>query len=222
MEIKVLRNVLEANDALAGENRRLLRERGIFTLNLIASPGAGKTTVLERTLDGLKGEFRMAVVEGDIAGSADAERIGRHQVPVIQINTGGDCHLNANMVRSALEDLPLEEIDLLFVENVGNLVCPAGFDIGEDAKIVILSVAEGDDKPEKYPLIFQQSSAMVLNKLDLMPMVDFDLEKARAAARATNPDLPIFELSARTGEGIEGWLEWLRTQARTNRAKAGK
>lgn len=217
MEIKVLRNVLEANDALASENRRLLREKGIYTINLIASPGAGKTTVLERTIDGLKGEFRIAVVEGDIAGSADAVRIGRHQVPVIQINTGGDCHLNANMVRSALGDLPLAEIDLLFIENVGNLVCPAGFDIGEEIKVVILSVAEGDDKPEKYPLIFEQSSAMVLNKLDLMGMVDFDMEKARSAARATNPELPIFELSARTGEGIEGWLEWLRTRVKTGR-----
>lgn len=212
MEIKVLRNVMEANDAIAAENRRLLKAKGIYTLNLIASPGAGKTTVLERTLDGLKGQIRMAVVEGDIAGSADAERIGRHQVPVVQINTGGDCHLNANMVRSALESLPLDDIQLLFIENVGNLVCPAGFDIGEDAKAVILSVAEGDDKPEKYPLIFQQSSAMVLNKIDLLEMVDFDLEKARAAARATNPNLPIFELSARTGRGLEQWLEWVRSK----------
>ncbi len=214
MEIKVLRNVLEANDAIAAENRRVLKDRGVYTLNLIASPGSGKTTLLERTLDALKGEFRMAVVEGDIAGSADAERIGRHGVPVVQINTGGDCHLNANMVRSALQNLPLEGLQLLFVENVGNLVCPAGFDIGEDAKVVILSVAEGDDKPEKYPLIFQQASAMVLNKIDLMPMVDFDIEKARRSARTTHPDLPIFELSARTGEGLEGWLDWVRESQR--------
>jgi len=212
MEIKVLRNVLEANDAIAAENRRLLRERGVYTLNLIASPGAGKTTLLERTLDALKAEYRIAVIEGDIAGSTDAQRIGRHGVPVVQINTGGDCHLNASMVRSALESLPLEEIQLLFVENVGNLVCPAGFDIGEDAKVVILSVAEGDDKPEKYPLIFERSSAMVLNKIDLLGMVDFELDRARATARATHPDLPIFELSARKGEGLEGWLGWVREQ----------
>jgi len=215
MEIKVLRNVLEANDAIAAENRRLLKARGIYTVNLIASPGAGKTTLLERTLDALKGEFRMAVVEGDIAGSSDAERIGRHSVPVVQINTGGDCHLNASMVRSALESLPLEEIQLLFIENVGNLVCPAGFDIGEDIKVVVLSVAEGDDKPEKYPLIFERSSAMVLNKIDLMGMVDFDLERARSKARITHPDLPIFELSARTGQGMEPWLEWLRARLST-------
>ncbi len=210
MEIKVLRNVLEANDAIAAENRRLLRGKGIYTINLIASPGAGKTTLLERTLEQLKGELRMAVIEGDIAGSSDAQRIGRHEIPVVQINTGGDCHLNANMVRSALDSLPLGEIRLLFIENVGNLVCPAEFDIGEDAKVVILSVAEGDDKPEKYPLIFEQSSAMVLNKMDLLGMVDFDLDKARAAARTTHPDLPIFELSARKGQGMEGWLDWVR------------
>lgn len=214
MEIKVLRNVLEANDAIAAENRELLKGKGVYTVNLIASPGAGKTTVLERTLEGLKGDLRMAVVEGDIAGSADAERIGRHGVPVVQINTGGDCHLNANMVRSALKSLPLEDLQLLFVENVGNLVCPAGFDIGEDAKVVILSVPEGDDKPEKYPLIFEQSSAMVLNKIDLLEMVDFDVEKARVKAKATNPSLPIFELSARTGQGLDAWLDWLRARAK--------
>lgn len=214
MEIKVLRNVLEANDAIAAENRKLLSDKGVYAVNLIASPGAGKTTVLERTLEGLKGEFKIAVVEGDIAGSADAERIGRQGVPVVQINTGGDCHLNANMVRSALQSLALDGIQLLFIENVGNLVCPAGFDIGENAKVVILSVAEGDDKPEKYPLIFEQSSAMVLNKIDLLEMVDFDMEKARGKARATNPNLPIFELSARNGRGLDAWLDWLRAQVK--------
>ena len=214
MEIKVLRNVLEANDAIAAENRRLLKERGIRTINLIASPGAGKTTLLELTLEALKGEFRMAVVEGDIAGSADAERIGRHEVPVVQINTDGGCHLNASMVRLALDSLPLDGLQLLFIENVGNLVCPAGFDLGEDSKVVILSVAEGDDKPEKYPLIFERSSAMVLNKIDLLGMVDFNLEKAKARARTTHPGLPVFELSARTGEGLEAWLDWLRAQVK--------
>ena len=215
MEIKVLRNVLEANDAIAAENRQLLTDKGVFTVNLIASPGAGKTTVLERTIDKLKTEFQIAVVEGDIAGSADAERISRHDVPVVQINTGGSCHLNANMVRSALQSLPLDGVRLLFIENVGNLICPAGFDIGEDIKVVILSVAEGDDKPEKYPLIFEQSSAMVLNKIDLLNMVDFDLDKAKANARATNPKLPIFEMSARTGQGLNEWLDWLRAQIRS-------
>ena len=215
MEIKVLRNVMEANDAIAAEIRRLLKDRGVYAVNLIASPGAGKTTILERTLEALSGEFRMAVVEGDIAGSADAERIGRHEVPVVQINTGGDCHLNASMVRSALDSLPLDGVQLLFVENVGNLVCPAGFDIGEDAKVTILSVPEGDDKPSKYPLVFERSSAMLLNKIDLLGMVDFDLEKAKASARSIHPDLPIFEMSARTGQGLEPWLEWLRARVRS-------
>ena len=168
MEIKALRAVLEANDAIATENRRLLSARGIYAVNFIASPGAGKTALLERTINGLARELRIGVVEGDIAGTTDAERIGRHGVPVVQINTGGDCHLNAASVRSALGSLPINELDVLFIENVGNLVCPAGFDLGEDAKVVILSVAEGDDKPEKYPLIFEQSSAMVLNKMDLL------------------------------------------------------
>lgn len=212
MEIKVLRAVQEANDAIAGEVRRQLKGKGIYTLNLVASPGAGKTTLLERTLEALAGEFRMAVIEGDIAGSADAERIGRHGVPVVQINTMGNCHLNAGSVRSALDHLPMDEIELLFIENVGNLVCPAGFDIGEDAKVVVLSVAEGDDKPSKYPLIFAESSVMVLNKTDFLPLVEFDLVKARADARATHPDLPIYELSARTGEGMDGWLDWIRAQ----------
>lgn len=206
MEIRVLRNVLEANDAIAAENRALLEASGIFAVNLIASPGAGKTTLLERTVQQLKDEFRVAVVEGDIAGSVDAERIARHHVPVVQINTGGDCHLNAPTVKSALEGLPLRELQLLFIENVGNLVCPAGFDLGENVEVVVLSVAEGDDKPEKYPLIFERSAAMVLNKIDLLSMVDFDMNHARSKARATHPDLPIFELSARTGRGsTHGW-----------------
>ena len=210
MEIKVLRNVLEANDAVASENRALLAASGTYAVNLIASPGAGKTTLLEQTVQSLKDEFRIGVVEGDIAGSVDAERIARHGVPVVQINTGGDCHLNAPTVRSALNSLPLKDLQLLFIENVGNLVCPAGFDLGEHAKVVVLSVAEGDDKPEKYPLIFERSAAMVLNKIDLLGMVDFDMNHARSKARATHPDLPIFELSARTGQGLDAWLEWLR------------
>ena len=214
MEIKVLRNVLEANDAVAAENRQLLAASGTYAVNFIASPGAGKTTLLERTIDGLKDEFRIGVVEGDIAGSVDAERIARHEVPVVQINTGGDCHLNAPTVRNALEGLPLRELQLLFIENVGNLVCPAGFDLGENAKVVVLSVAEGDDKPEKYPLIFERSAAMVLNKIDLLSMVDFDMDRARSKARVSHPDLPIFELSARTGQGLVAWLEWLRRVTR--------
>ena len=220
MEIKVLRNVLEANDAVASENRALLDASGTYAVNLIASPGAGKTTLLERTIEGLRDEFRIGVVEGDIAGSVDAERIARHGVSVVQINTGVDCHLNAPTVRGALDSLPLKDLQLLFIENVGNLVCPAGFDLGENAKVVVLSVAEGDDKPEKYPLIFERSAAMVLNKIDLLSMVDFDLDRARSKARAAHPDLPIFELSARTGQGLDAWLDWLR-HALVVRARVG-
>lgn len=206
----MLRAVLEANDAIAVENRRLLASNRVRALNFIASPGAGKTALLERTLAALAGEFRIGVVEGDIAGTADAERIGRYAVPVVQINTGGDCHLNAASVRSALEALPLDGLDLVLIENVGNLVCPAGFDLGEEAKVVILSVAEGDDKPAKYPQIFQSARAMVLNKIDLLGMVDFDVARALRDARALNPALPVFQLSASTGEGLDPWLDWLR------------
>jgi hydrogenase nickel incorporation protein HypB len=210
MEIKVLRNILEANDALAAENRRLLDRHGVAALNLMSSPGAGKTTLLERTLDALKAELSMAVIEGDIATRYDADRIGRHGVPVLQINTGGACHLDANMVRRALDELPVAGLDLLFIENVGNLVCPADFALGEDAKVTVLSVTEGDDKPEKYPAMFQASSALVINKIDLLPYTDFDLAAAMRRSLELNPRLTIFPLSCRTMEGFAAWLDWVR------------
>ena len=212
MEIKVLRSVLDANDSVAAENRRLLKDAGIYSVNVIGSPGSGKTAVLERTARMLAAEVAMAVVEGDVEGSMDARRLARWDVPVVQINTGGGCHLNAESVRRALEALPIAKVRLLFIENVGNLVCPAGFDLGEDAKVVVLSVAEGDDKPAKYPEIFQRSSAMILNKIDLLGMVDFDRGRALAGARALNPTLPVLELSARTGLGFDAWLDWLRSK----------
>ena len=214
MEIKVLRNILEANDALAAENRRLLDRHGVAALNLMSSPGAGKTTLLERTLDALKGELAMAVIEGDIATRYDADRIGRHGVPVLQINTGGACHLDANMVRRALDELPVAGLDLLFIENVGNLVCPAEFDLGEDAKVTVLSVTEGDDKPEKYPAMFQASSALVINKIDLLPYTDFDLAAATRRSLEINPRLTIFPLSCKTMEGFAAWLTWVRAWTR--------
>ena len=220
MEIKVLRNVLEANDALAAENRRLFGQHGVVVLNLMSSPGAGKTTLLERTLDALKGQFSLGVIEGDIATAYDAQRIGRHEVPVVQINTGGACHLDANMIRLALKEFSVQGMDLLFIENVGNLVCPAEFALGEDMKITVLSVPEGDDKPEKYPAMFQQSSALVLNKIDLLPLTDFDMAAATRRALALNPRLVIFPVSCRTGEGLEGWLDWLRDLVRDRRMTA--
>lgn len=222
MEIKVLRNILEANEAIAAENRRQFDQHNLYVVNLLASPGAGKTSLLERTLEGLRGELAMAVIEGDIAGRLDAERIARHGVPVLQINTGGTCHLDANMIRRALGEMALEGLDLLFIENVGNLVCPAEFVLGEDAKVTVWSVAEGDDKAEKYPRVFLESQALVINKTDLLDLTDFDLERARRSALALNPRLAIFTLSCRTGEGLAGWLDWLRAQLGTRRQGEGE
>ncbi len=210
MQIPVVRNVLEANEKMADNVRRLLTGKGILSLNLISSPGAGKTTLLERTLSDLAGEFRMAVVEGDLQTDNDARRVAATGAQAVQINTDGGCHLDSNMILTSLESLDLTGVDILFIENVGNLVCPVEFDCGEDAKVALLSVAEGDDKPEKYPLLFNLAKAMVLNKVDLLPYVDFDLTRARNFATKLNKDLEIFEVSCRKGDGLEGWYDWLR------------
>lgn len=209
MEIPVVRNVLEANEKKAAQLRDLFTSKKILALNLISSPGAGKTTLLERTLGDLKDEFRMAVIEGDLQTDNDARRVAATGAQAVQINTEGGCHLNSALVGAALEKLNLDEIDILFIENVGNLVCPVEFDCGEDAKIAILSVTEGDDKPEKYPLLFHLARAMLLNKTDLLPYVDFDRERAARFARKLNGDLEIFEVSARTGAGMDYWYDWL-------------
>lgn len=211
MQIPVVRNVLEANEKMADNVRRLLTEKGILSLNLISSPGAGKTTLLERTLSDLAGEFRMAVVEGDLQTDNDARRVAATGAQAVQINTDGGCHLDSNMILTSLESLDLTGVDILFIENVGNLVCPVEFDCGEDAKVALLSVAEGDDKPEKYPLLFNLAKAMVLNKVDLLPYVDFDLARARNFATKLNKDLDVFEVSCRKGDGLEGWYNWLRS-----------
>ena len=211
MQIPVVRNVLEANEKMADNVRRLLTEKGILSLNLISSPGAGKANLLERTLSDLAGEFRMAVVEGDLQTDNDARRVAATGAQAVQINTDGGCHLDSNMILTSLESLDLTGVDILFIENVGNLVCPVEFDCGEDAKVALLSVAEGDDKPEKYPLLFNLAKAMVLNKVDLLPYVDFDLARARNFATKLNKDLDIFEVSCRKGDGLEGWYNWLRS-----------
>ena len=210
MQIPVVRNVLEANDKMAADVRRKLADRSILALNLISSPGAGKTSLLERTLRDLGPEFRMAVIEGDLQTDNDARRVAATGAQAVQINTEGGCHLNSNLVLSAMEQLDLDGLDILFIENVGNLVCPVEFDCGEDAKVAILSVAEGDDKPEKYPLLFNLAKAMLLNKVDLLEHVDFDLARARAHATRLNRDLAVFEVSARTGVGMDAWYDWLR------------
>ena len=218
MQIPVVRNVLEANEKMAGVVRE--RVKGILTLNLISSPGAGKTTLLERTLTDLGKEFRMAVIEGDLQTDNDARRVAATGVQAVQIDTEGGCHLDSNLILNALDNLDLTGVDILFIENVGNLVCPTEFDLGEDAKVGILSVTEGDDKPEKYPLLFNLAKAMVLNKTDLLPYVQFDVEKASRHARALNKDLPIFQVSATKGDGLEAWYGWLREAVKAK--KAGK
>jgi len=216
--VKILRNVMEANDAIAMQTRNLLREKNILAFNLIGSPGAGKTTLLEQTIANLnlplseaKGpQLAIAVVEGDIATTRDAERIARLDVPVVQLHTDGECHLRANLVHQALSDYNLEDIDILFIENVGNLVCPVEFDIGEYAKVGVLSVPEGDDKPLKYPLLFRKSGCIVLNKIDLLPYVDFDKARFYADIERIDSNLKVIEVSCRTGEGIGDWVDWIK------------
>lgn len=219
MEIPVIRNVLEANEKIAASLRELFAARQILVLNLISSPGAGKTSLLERTLTDLAPEFRMAVIEGDLQTDNDARRVAATGAKAVQINTDGGCHLDSRMVKNALKHFDLAEIDILFIENVGNLVCPVEFDCGEDSKVALLSVTEGDDKPEKYPLLFNLAEAMVLNKTDLLPYVDFDVQKARRFSCQLNKQLAIFELSCRNGEGLGAWYDWLRAKVRDKKAE---
>ncbi len=209
MKVKVVTRILEANDRIAEENRKKFREAGVYVVNLMGAPGAGKTTLLERTITALKPRLKLGVIEGDIVGSDDAERIGALGVPVVQINTGGACHLDANMINEVLDELPLKELDMLIIENVGNLVCPAEFKVGEDRKMMVLSIAEGHDKPLKYPLMFRESSALVLNKIDLLPYMNTDINKVRNDSLALNPQLKIFEVSCAKGTGIDAWAQWL-------------
>jgi hydrogenase nickel incorporation protein HypB len=211
VKVKVVANILEANDRLAAENRKIFQDLGVYVINLMSGPGAGKTSILEQTIKGVSGKIKLGVIEGDIAGDDDARRIESLGVPVVQINTGGACHLDANMIRVVMDDLPLKDIDLLFIENVGNLVCPAEFNVGEDIKVMLLSIAEGHDKPLKYPLMFQESTALLLNKIDLLPYTNADLEKMRKDSLSLNPKLKIFDVSCRTGEGIGDWVNWLLT-----------
>lgn len=220
MQIPVVRNILEANERLAQGIRDDMTRRGILTLNLISSPGAGKTTLLVDTLRDLGGELKMAVIEGDLQTDNDARRVAETGAQAVQINTEGGCHLNSNLVQEALKSLNLDGLDILFIENVGNLVCPVEFDCGEDAKVAILSVAEGDDKPEKYPLLFHVARAMLLNKVDLLPYVDFNPERAKKFASRLNGDLAVFEVSARTGQGMEEWYAWLLQMLRQKRQSA--
>ncbi len=209
MEIQVMTDVLAKNDALAKSLHQLFVDKGIFVFNLMSSPGAGKTTILERTLEALKEKYRIAVIEGDLYTSKDAARIERLGVPVYQINTIGGCHLDAPMIQMALEGLDLDKMDLIIIENVGNLVCPAEFNIGEQDKVTVLSVTEGEDKPLKYPLIFKESSTILLNKVDLLPYIPFDKEAALRDIHNLNPSAKVFEVDALHGAGIDGWVQWI-------------
>ncbi len=211
MKVKVVTNILEANARIAAENRKIFDEVNVFVINIMSGPGAGKTSLIERTIKELKGKIKIGVITGDIAGTDDAERIEKHGIPVVQINTGGGCHLDANMIREVLEDFPLKELDLLIIENVGNLVCPAEFNLGENMKVMLLSIAEGHDKPLKYPLMFQESSALILNKIDLLPYTDADINKMKKDSLSLNPNLKIFEVSCKTGDGISEWTNWLQS-----------
>lgn len=212
MKITVLKNILDANLQTAQKNQRLLESHGILAINIMASPGAGKTTLILKTIEGLGKEVKIGVIEGDIASTVDADRISQAGVPVVQINTGGGCHLDANMVANALENMDLEKMDLLFIENVGNLVCPAGFKLGEQKRVVLASIPEGDDKPHKYPAMFSQTEAIVINKTDLLPYLEFDLEGFKSTVNSLNHGVRLFEVSAKTGEGFDAWLSWLKEE----------
>ena len=209
MKVKVVKKVLDANDRIAEENRKLFDQHKIFAINLMSSPGAGKTSLVEQTIKAIKNKYSIAVIEGDIQDTYDADRIAKLKIPVVQINTGGACHIDGNMIREAFPSFDFNKIDLLIVENVGNLVCPAEFKIGENIKVMLLSTPEGADKPAKYPLMFQESAALLINKMDIMPYVDFDLKKARRDSLALNKKLKIFEVSCKTGDGLDAWIAWL-------------
>jgi len=220
MQIKVMTNILDSNDQVAAAVHERLSAAGIFVINLLGSPGCGKTSLLENTIAGLKNEISMAVIEGDLFTAKDAERIEQYGVPVVQINTGGGCHLDANMVNNVLDSLDLRALDLIVIENVGNLVCPAEFNIGEDVKVTVLSITEGEDKPLKYPLIFKQASVVILNKVDLLPYTSFDMQAAITDITSINPDALLVQASCRSGVGLPAWYDWLKEQIRIKQARS--
>ena len=214
MKVQIVKDILSANEQIAQENRRLFDEKGIFVLNIMAAPGAGKTSLIECIIESLRGRLRIGMIDGDVASTIDADRIARMGIPAVQINTGGACHLDANMVRVALPRLSLDETDLLLVENVGNLICPTGFALGENLKVMIASTPEGADKPYKYPGMFSVVDVLMLNKVDLLPLLDFDLDYFRRGVEALNPDVAFFPISCKTGEGVQEWVDWLVERCR--------
>ena len=219
-QIDIQQDILSANETVAEENRELFSQKGIFVLNLMSSPGAGKTTLLERTIELLKNTFTLGVIEGDIATTYDAERISSHGIPVTQINTGGACHLESTMIKKALHEFNLDNLDLLIIENVGNLVCPAEFNLGEDAKVMVLSVTEGEDKPLKYPLMFRLAKALIINKIDLLPYTNCRIEKIIEDVNSLNPDLTVFETSCTQQTGLDAWKGWLEKELNKKKKKS--
>lgn len=212
MKVPVVKEILKANDSVAAENRQRFAEAGVAVLNVMASPGAGKTSLLLATAARANG-LRMGVIEGDIASSIDADRLAEEGLPVVQINTGGSCHLDASMIRSSLPHLPLEELDLLFIENVGNLICPSSYDLGHAAAVVMGSVPEGHDKPYKYPGIFSRADVVLISKSDMIEVFEFDVDAFVRGVRMVNPGVPIIRVSYRTGEGMDAWMGWVRARA---------
>ena len=218
-KIPVLKSITEANALLAAALRAKFVEQNVLVLNIIASPGAGKTTLLERTIETLHGELSLSVIEGDPTTSLDAERIGAAGAPVVQINTDGGCHLEARMIQAALEQLEVEDADVVVIENVGNLLCPTGWDLGEDAKVVVASLPEGDDKPLKYPMAFATAQAVIINKIDLEPYLPAKVSVLRQNALQINPDLAVFEVSALTGQGLDKWVDWIQEKLAEKRGE---
>jgi hydrogenase nickel incorporation protein HypB len=210
--LTIERKILKKNDDVANENRQLLKQNRIFSINLVSSPGSGKTSLLEQTLSNLSKNLKLAVIEGDVQTDRDATRVAKFNIPVVQVITNGGCHLEAILVQDAMQNIDLAELDLLIIENVGNLVCPANYDLGEDKKVVIVSTTEGDDKPLKYPAMFRVSDLLIINKTDLLEHVDFDLDSVRKNALTINPSLEIIETSCKTGVGIDKWIFWLQSQ----------
>ena len=210
--VTVERKILKKNDEVANENREFLKQNNVYSLNLLSSPGSGKTTLLEKTLLKINKSINIAVVEGDVQTDNDAQRIAVLDVPVVQIVTNGGCHLEAKLVQNAFDSFDIQNLDLLIIENVGNLVCPASYDLGENKKVVLVSTTEGDDKPLKYPSMFRVSDVLIINKTDLLEYVDFNIETVKNNALSINPNLKIFELSCKTGEGLDEWIEWLKIE----------
>ena len=221
MEIKVLQDILSANDAIARKNQSRLNKHGILTINVMSSPGAGKTSLIMQTISQLREKVRIAVIEGDVASTIDADKVIKQGAAVVQINTGGGCHLDANMTENALNNLPLDEIDVLLIENVGDLICPAGFALGEHRRVILLSLPEGDDKAYKYPSMFTQADVVLINKIDLLPFLEFDIASFTNAVSGLNPEVKILQVSCKTGQGLEDWFSWLQEQIKEMKSRHG-